>query len=54
VAVQVFVSLGAIVMQVAQRLEFACYEQIPIALMRHDVINDSCDRGDAILCAHAT
>ena len=53
VTAQVFEALGAIVVQVTQRLQFACYEQVPIAFMRHDVVNDGCDCGDAIVCAHA-
>ena len=53
VPAQVFEALGAIVVQVAQRLELACYEQVPIALMRHNVVDNGCDRGHTILCTHA-
>ena len=52
VTAQVFEALGAIMVQVAQRLQLTENEQIPIALMRHDVIDDSCDRGSAFVHAH--
>jgi hypothetical protein len=51
--VQVFVSLGAIVVCIAQRLKLAENEQVPIAFMWNHVVDHCCDRGDAVFCAHA-
>jgi hypothetical protein len=39
VTVEILVSLGAIVVRAAQRLQFTVHEQIPIALMWHDMVD---------------
>jgi hypothetical protein len=52
VAMEVFIPLGAIVVCIAQRLQLACHEQVPVALMWHNMVNHGCGCNDAIFHAH--